>query len=210
LGINHPELELIEFDSHDDLIEAAEKGLIRAFFDEILPMKDRMLHQYERGHIKMLETPRFSKQIHAAALTENARLITAVNSGLGRITHQEWRELEERWIIDPGDRTFSKKFDQIELTPAEIDWLAEHRNIRLGVDPSWPPFEFFDATKVYSGIGSSYVQWLNKRLNINLTPVPNISWFQVMKMAREAVSTCCRVSSKPESVPNSCFLPNHI
>ncbi len=87
-------------------------------------------------------------------------------------------------LIDPDDRIYTKKNKQIELTPAETAWLAEHKNIRLGVDPAWPPFEFFDTTKVYSGIGSSYVHWLNERLNINMQPVPNISWFQVMKMAR--------------------------
>jgi hypothetical protein len=29
---------------------------------------------------------------------------------------------------------------QIQLTSEEKDWLAEHKDIRLGVDPVWPPF----------------------------------------------------------------------
>ncbi|MBT8366280.1 MAG: transporter substrate-binding domain-containing protein [Deltaproteobacteria bacterium] len=66
----------------------------------------------------------------------------------------------------------------------EIAWLVEHKNIRLGVDPSWPPFEFFDATKVYSGIASDYVRRLNKQLNIKMTPVLNLSWSEVMNKAR--------------------------
>lgn len=30
----------------------------------------------------------------------------------------------------------------LTLTPEERAWLAEHPSIRLGVDTSWPPFEF--------------------------------------------------------------------
>jgi len=72
----------------------------------------------------------------------------------------------------------------VQLTSEEKAWLADHKNIRLGVDPAWPPFEFFDATKVYSGIASDYVRLLSKNLKINMAPVPNLSWPEVMNKAR--------------------------
>ena len=43
-----------------------------------------------------------------------------------------------------------------------IDRLTE----RLGVDPAWPPFEFIGSARVYSGIASGYVRWLNKQLKL--------------------------------------------
>jgi PAS domain S-box-containing protein len=70
------------------------------------------------------------------------------------------------------------------LTEAEKDWLADHKSIRIGVDPSWPPFEFFNVTKVYSGIASDYVRRLNANLKINMAPVSNLSWPEVMNKAR--------------------------
>ena len=74
---------------------------------------------------------------------------------------------------------------KIQLTSKEKDWLADHKNIHIGVDPAWPPFEFFDTTKVYSGIASDYVRRLNENLKINMAPVPNLSWPEVMNKARE-------------------------
>jgi PAS domain S-box-containing protein len=71
-----------------------------------------------------------------------------------------------------------------ELTEAEKAWLAEHRHIRLGVDPAWPPFEFFDPTRVYSGIASDYVRYLNQKLNIEMVPMQDLSWSMVMDKAR--------------------------
>jgi len=73
---------------------------------------------------------------------------------------------------------------QIQLTSEEKAWLAAHKDIRLGVDPTWPPFEFFDTTKVYSGIASDYVRRLNENLKINMAPVPNLSWSEVINKAR--------------------------
>lgn len=73
---------------------------------------------------------------------------------------------------------------KIQLTPDEKAWLVEHKNIRLGVDPAWSPFEFFDATKVYSGIASDYVRRLNGQLNIDMAPVSDLSWPEVMDRAR--------------------------
>ena len=74
--------------------------------------------------------------------------------------------------------------DSAGLTQSEKDWLADHQSIRIGVDPSWPPFEFIDTTKVYSGIASDYVRRLNTRLKISMVPVPNLSWAEVMNKAR--------------------------
>lgn len=72
----------------------------------------------------------------------------------------------------------------IALTEKEKAWLSEHKNLRLGVDPSWPPFEFYDLTKLYSGIASDYVRWLNKRLNIDMEPIPKLTWTEVMEKTR--------------------------
>ena len=33
---------------------------------------------------------------------------------------------------------------RVELTEAERQWLEEHPVIKMGPDPNWPPFEFFD------------------------------------------------------------------
>jgi len=74
--------------------------------------------------------------------------------------------------------------EPIALTKEEKAWLSEHENLRLGVDPAWPPFEFFNETKVYAGITSDYVRWLNNRLNIDMAAVPKLTWTQVMEKAK--------------------------
>jgi len=185
LGKRYPEMEVIEFDSYAGLIEAAERGLIKSFVDEVQRVKYRMFHRYQRGQFKALGAPRLQNQIHAGALQENAELIAAVNAGLSMISHEEWRELEARWIVDPADRIYSPGSRKIELAPKEIAWLAAHPNIRLGADPSYAPYSFVNDNGQFAGVSADFVQILNDRLGINMKMVPGLDWQDILAGARQ-------------------------
>lgn len=70
------------------------------------------------------------------------------------------------------------------LTDEERLWLEQHPEIRLGVDPSWQPFEYFSKEGRYQGLASSYVNLFNRTLDINMQPKENLSWAQVIENAR--------------------------
>ena len=72
----------------------------------------------------------------------------------------------------------------LELSPEEEAWLAENHRIRLGIDASWPPFEFRDANGRYSGLSAGYVQLIEERLKLSLTPVEPKNWSEVLASAR--------------------------
>ena len=205
VAVQYPDMDLIEFDSYPALLEAAAKGLIKAFMDELLPMKDRMLHQYERGQFKTLEEPRISNQMHAGTLSSNAKLISAINAGLSSITPQEWLELEKRWIIDPADRFYDKKQKRIDLSPKEIAWLAAHKNIRIGVDPGYAPYCFIDESGKYAGVSADFVHIIEERLGINMEMVPGLNWEEILEGTRQGtvdVITTARKTPERESFLN--------
>ena len=185
LGKRYPEMEVIEFDSYAGLIEAAERGLIKSFIDEVQRMKYRMFHRYQRGQFKPLAAPLLRNQIHAGALPENAGLIATINAGLSRISHEEWQELETRWIIDPADRIYSPRQSAIDLDPKEIAWLAAHPKIRIGADSDYAPYSFVDDNGQFSGVSTDFVQILNDRLGINMTMVPGLTWQDILDGAQQ-------------------------
>ncbi len=75
--------------------------------------------------------------------------------------------------------------DALTLTPEERAWLAEHPSIRLGVDTSWPPFEFRDEQGRYQGLAAGYVSLLQERLGVSPTPVEPKTWTQVLEQAKD-------------------------
>ncbi len=78
----------------------------------------------------------------------------------------------------PGDNS-------LKLTAAEKQFLSKHKVVRLGVDPDWKPFEFFDDSGNYRGIASSYIQLLRKKLSLDFVPVHGLSWQQVIEKIKK-------------------------
>ncbi|MCP4118527.1 MAG: transporter substrate-binding domain-containing protein [Desulfobacteraceae bacterium] len=76
-------------------------------------------------------------------------------------------------------RAFPESGNEAALTAEEKSWLQDHPVIRIGVDPNWPPLEFFDANGAYSGMASDYARLFSQRLNISITPLKFRSWTEV-------------------------------
>ena len=91
-------------------------------------------------------------------------LATILDKVLDTIAKSERLQIFAKWINTEPGQIRQRKLD---LSEAEKAWLAKHPEIRLGVDPKWPPFEFIDAAGIYSGISSGYVRLLNDKLNKN-------------------------------------------
>ncbi|AGI22364.1 hypothetical protein H681_02410 [Pseudomonas sp. ATCC 13867] len=73
----------------------------------------------------------------------------------------------------------------LDLSPEEQRWLQAHPSLRLGVDTSWPPFEFRDSDGHYQGLSASYVNLISQRLNVQLEPVEPATWGEVLQQARD-------------------------
>ncbi len=95
------------------------------------------------------------------------------------IPEQKLHELRSRWL--PVE--YMDAITEINLTEKEIKWIKEHRNIRLGVDPEFAPFEYLENHQ-YAGMASDYVKLLNQRLNLNMEVVHGLSWKEVIEKAK--------------------------
>ncbi|WP_043202449.1 bifunctional diguanylate cyclase/phosphodiesterase [Pseudomonas putida] len=73
----------------------------------------------------------------------------------------------------------------LTLTDEEKAWLAAHPQLSLGVDASWPPFEFRDQEGRYQGLAADYIAAIQQRLGVTLKPVEPSSWTEVLAQARE-------------------------
>ncbi|WP_271410370.1 bifunctional diguanylate cyclase/phosphodiesterase [Pseudomonas sp. Q1-7] len=79
------------------------------------------------------------------------------------------------WVFPAGALT---------LTPEEQAWLERHNELRLGIDASWPPFEFRDEQGRHQGLAADYIEQVRQRLGVKLTPVEPSSWSEVLQQAR--------------------------
>lgn len=177
-----PEVEVVEFPTGEAMVMAASRGGISAFLGETPVISALLSQSGKTGDFSLLGEPLFREKIHAAVKKGNPELLTLLDQGFSAISREELIEIEKRWVRDPQMRQMDRPM--IRLTAAEEAWLSEHRQIRLGIDPTWPPFEFRDTKGNYAGIGADYVDLLSRRLELSMTPLPGLSWEQVLEKAR--------------------------
>ncbi|WP_323600702.1 EAL domain-containing protein [Pseudomonas putida] len=87
----------------------------------------------------------------------------------------------------------------LTLTDEEKTWLAAHPQLNLGVDASWPPFEFRDQEGRYQGLAADYIAMIQQRLGVTFKPVEPSSWTEVLAQARESrIDLLPGIMSTPE------------
>ncbi len=59
----------------------------------------------------------------------------------------ESAKIQNKIIENNDNKNIYTKFYKHILTQEEREWLKQHNDIRLGIDPAWPPFEYFDDNK---------------------------------------------------------------
>lgn len=128
-----------------------------------------------KGEVK-LGSPEY-EVLNIATRKDLPLLISILRKAMAVVSSDEMKALRQRWIGELRTVTSQPK---PELTVKEKNWLNEHKNMRFGVDPGYPPFEFFDDEGVFSGMSSDYIALISERLGITMEVVPNLTWPEVI------------------------------
>ena len=92
------------------------------------------------------------------------------------------------------------------LTDEEQQWLEDHPQLRLGIDATWPPFEFRNQEGVYTGLAADYVELIEERLGVTIKPIEPYSWSNVLEMAKtDKVDWLPGIMSTPERQKSLAF-----
>jgi len=82
-------------------------------------------------------------------------------------------------ILMPG----AKASERIVWSQEELNFMAEHPEIHLGVDPTFVPYEFFDTDGVYKGIAADYIALISKATGLKMTVANGLTWTQAYEKA---------------------------
>lgn len=185
MRLNYPEVTLSEYTEPQELIRAALNGEIVAVADESLGFLTVLGRLGRAGEFRQIDPPLYKKKMMAAVAKDRPELLAGVAAGFETISQSEFAEIESRWIPTPEARYFRSGSLALRCTPEEKRWLRGHPKIRVGVDPSFPPFEFINDQGMYSGIASDYLNLLGTRLGFEPQLVSGESWSDVISMGHD-------------------------
>ncbi|MCK5312442.1 MAG: transporter substrate-binding domain-containing protein [Desulfobacteraceae bacterium] len=109
-----------------------------------------------------------------------SELVSILQKGMDMVSADEYATLKHRWYL--YDDSISQSTMQLNME--ERIWLAEHKKIRIGTMDAWPPFNFIDSNGIPGGIGSDYIEALNRRLDGTLKIVPG-PWKKIYDDVKE-------------------------
>ncbi|SDW11625.1 Signal transduction histidine kinase [Thiocapsa roseopersicina] len=101
-------------------------------------------------------------------------LVGILDKGLAAITAEESAVLNRRWFGRAD--VFSGGSVPTGLSADEKRWIADHPVLRVGIDPTWAPIEFFDEQRRPQGISVAYIRLIAERLGLRLEFVEARSW----------------------------------
>lgn len=190
---NFPSVKIIEYENTATCLQAVAKGEADAY------VGNRVVAAYFMA-MEVLYTLQiqgsFSARESILALgvrKDWPELAGILDKALDSLSYEEQRGILQRWV-DRAEQVLG-----INLKQKEKAWLYRNRNIRLGVDPAWMPFEGFGEQGQYAGMSSEYISWLNGKLNINMTPVSGLTWTEVLERAKSGqIDMLSAVAPTPE------------
>ncbi|WP_300629405.1 bifunctional diguanylate cyclase/phosphodiesterase [Pseudomonas sp.] len=80
--------------------------------------------------------------------------------------------------------TWTATAGALTLTDDERSWLTDHQELRIGVDASWPPFEYRDENGRYQGLAADYVRLIQDRLDIRVKLIEPVNWTALLEQVR--------------------------
>ena len=157
------------------------------------------------GEVKM-GSPEYAL-LNIAARMDLPLLASILDKAVRSVDRSELQTIRQKWL--EGARSGGAQ--TVKLTEEELTWLSQHREIRLGVDPDYPPFEFMSEDGGYSGIASDYIRIISERLGIEMTAMPELSWSQVLEGAKNrTLDVLPAVAQSAERDPYLSFTRVHL
>ena len=193
----YPQLTLITHPNRRSALEALKDGEVDAVIGEDLLLDEFLDDVGWRGDIVAAEKPLFAKVVYGAVAKGREKLLAKIDGGMAELSLAEKIEMEQIWIKNPERRLFDQADidkQNINFSIEERAWIEKHPQLRLGVDPAWPPYDFIDANGVHSGFSADLLTLLGRAMAVDIKLQPGISWKEVLQRAEkrdlDLVSIC--------------------
>jgi polar amino acid transport system substrate-binding protein len=185
LAERYPAIGLLEYDNTSDALDAVSRGEADAYIGNRAVVLYLIEHELI-SNLKIQSKIDESVSINAIGVRNDWPLLRDIlQKALSTLTHKELRSILKKWVPSAEEREQAYAgSNQLQLTPQEKAWLAQHKEIRIGIDPYWEPIEFIDEQGKYRGISADFLSRIQDMLGVEFTYSTSLSWSQVMAGAK--------------------------
>ncbi len=197
-----PDANITTYPTAENMAIAMARNDIDAFVTDVPSAELALLKVGIRGKAGVVPTALLNVEIRAGVAKGREKLVQTIEAGFAAISERERAQLVNRWLPDYATRVVARP--EAKLTPAEKDWIANHRIIKVGTAANWPPYEFVDNQGKLRGITADYLELLGKRTGIDFQIMRQSSWPETLEKIRsrtiDAVGSIAKSSSRDKYI----------
>jgi len=171
-----PEIKLLLLKDTFSCLQAVTLGNADAALGE-LAVVDYIIHKNMLTNLKLSGVVRIGnpdlENLRIGVRKDYPLLYSAIIKAMNSISPKEIGELQNKWLFAVPQEEKSSLF---YLSKKEEKWIAGHKIVRLGVDSSFPPFEYIDKEGRYKGIAASILDLIERKIGVIFEVVHNKNW----------------------------------
>ena len=166
------------------MVAALERGEIDAFIADRPSVELELIRSGMRGEIVALPQNLAQFDLQAAVPAGQDALLKYIELGLDAISRDELEAILGRWLGEAVDySTYLPRQNPLQLTPQDLAWIEEHRELRIAVDPEFAPYEYLDDAGRHQGVSADYLALLEEKLGVRFTLVPTRTWDAALQLS---------------------------
>lgn len=182
----HPDIIPVIVDTPIEGLAAVSVGEVDCYIG-VLGVNDYLVREHGISNLKIAARYDMLLFGQGIAVRKDWKILASIfNKALHAISEKKKLHFFQNWISSKATLDGAAALqDEYALTAEETDWVKSHQDIKLGADPEFAPFEFFDKKGEFHGIVAEYINILNQRLGLNMKVVTGISWKDAIINAKE-------------------------
>ena len=210
---HHPNVRIIEAETMLSLMSAVLSGeadmliaalpVVHHFMSENLIAGLRISGAFQSDALDNL---------HIAVRNDAPGLRSILDKAIADITREERQRIMARWLpTGVLDQQVGPQPPEVELSPAERDWIAAHPVIRVAGDRAWPPIESVGEAGRFEGLAVDYLRRIEELVGLRFEFDLQAGWSEaVAKLRARELDMFSAAAETPERLEYARFTQSYL
>lgn len=179
-----PKIKFKFVDSNEQALIAVSYGDADIYVGN-LPVVTYFIDKYFLTNLEVKFKADFeAAKLSIAVLKEHEILQSILQKGLDNISFEEKEKINKRWVFK-FKKEQDRKTEGLSLSPEELNWISENKEIKIGGDGFWHPYSYYDEDGNYVGIIPDIVALIKKKSGLNFKYVYTKTWSETLSLMKE-------------------------
>ena len=181
VATNFPNIKLVILRNYNEVLDAIKLKEIDAFIGAVETTSEQLIQANLQSSFYSLASSPFRTKIFALTQQKNTRLVEIIKEGFEILPPDQLLKLEKRWLSNAQDGYYKANATKVQLTQNESAFLSSIRTVKVGINKSWRPVEFFDDNGVVQGINADILKLISQKTDVKFSFYPYENWSEMLQ-----------------------------